>query len=347
METNLPEKRQKTVFDALMELKPQIAMALPKHITADRMLRVAITALRKTPKLQQCNQLSLFGSILTCAQLGLETNDPRGLAYLVPYGQECQVIIGYRGLIDLAMRSGMVENISGHPVFERDLFEFEYGFEAKLRHVPYNGDEDPGLLKCAYAVATLKGGSKQFVVVSKHGIEKARMSSQSGKKNEGPWKDWLPEMATKTAIRRLAKFIPQSIEFAYAIEVDEAKISLNPATMEVDVTPVDVTPETNSRNENTPTLSDKLAEKVSEISPKEAAPTVPKPPAPKAESPNRYVPKAETIESLLELKRLSVDAYNKVLKNYRIAGPHGIQNEEMDNNINKDAESEIIALGRK
>lgn len=232
--------REKTIFDLVMGSKEQLALALPKHIPVDRMLRVVITAMRRTPKLQKCNAMSLLGSIMTCGQLGLEPNDPRGLAYLIPYGEECQLIIGYRGYIDLAMRSGMVTHIQAMTVYEKDTFEYEQGLDMKLRHVPYMGAEDPGKVVASYAIATMPNGAKAIVVLPRRDIDRARLASSSVKAGRpSPWDDWFPEMAMKTAVRRLAKFMPQSPEFAHAVEVDGAELRLNAITSEVDITPAE------------------------------------------------------------------------------------------------------------
>lgn len=215
--------------------KRELAVALPKHMTADRFLRVVLTSVRKNPKLMQCSRESFFASLLLVAQLGLEPDDPRGLSSLVPFNRrvkspdgpdvwvsECSVIIGYRGYIDLARRSGEISNIQAATVFERDVFEYELGLEPRLRHIPYNGTDDPGRITNAYAIAFFKDGAKQFVVLPVRDIERARAVSKEGGKGRGPWQDWYPEMAMKTAVRRLAKFLPQSPEMALAQAVDDA-----------------------------------------------------------------------------------------------------------------------------
>lgn len=238
-------KRPQSVVEMLSgssALRASIANALPSHITPDRMARVCLTALRRNPKLQQAKPESLLAAIMVCSQLGLEPNDPRGQAYLIPYKDECQLIIGYRGMIDLAMRSGMVENIQALAVYERDQFEYEQGLEMKLRHVPYLGTEDPGKLVCTYAIASLRGGSKAVVVMPLRDIERARKASSGVKSGRPtPWDDWYEAMAIKTAVRKLAKFMPQSPEFARALEVDDAqRLTINPLTLSPD--DVDITP---------------------------------------------------------------------------------------------------------
>ena len=235
-QTQVAAQRPRTVADMLLHdqgLRQSIGNALPKHITPDRMARVCLTALRRNPKLLQAKPESLLAAIMVCSQLGLEPNDPRQLAHLIPYKDECQLIIGYRGYIELAMRSDMVNNIQAMPVYERDLFEYEQGMDLKLRHVPYIGDEKPGRVIAAYAVATMANGAKAFVVIPRRDIERARAASSGVKSGRAtPWDDWFPEMAMKTAVRRLAKFMPQSPEFARALEADEAQsIRIDPTTL--------------------------------------------------------------------------------------------------------------------
>ncbi|MDI7504508.1 recombination protein RecT [Cronobacter dublinensis] len=211
--------------------KAQIALALPKHMTADRLARIAMTELRKTPKLMQCDQMSFLGAIMQCAQLGLEPGGALGHAYLLPFDRrqkqgnqwvtvatEAQLIIGYRGMIDLARRSGQIVSLSARTVHENDTFSYAYGLEEKLEHVPCE-DGNPGALTHVYAVARLKDGGVQFEVMSKAAVDKVRALSKSGDK--GPWVDHYEEMAKKTAIRRLFKYLPVSIELQRAVNIDE------------------------------------------------------------------------------------------------------------------------------
>lgn len=211
--------------------KAQIALALPKHMTADRLARIAMTELRKTPKLMQCDQMSFLGAIMQCAQLGLEPGGALGHAYLLPFDRrqkqgnqwvtvatEAQLIIGYRGMIDLARRSGQIVSLSARAVHENDTFSYAYGLEEKLEHVPCE-DGNPGALTHVYAVARLKDGGVQFEVMSKAAVDKVRAMSKSSDK--GPWVDHYEEMAKKTAIRRLFKYLPVSIELQRAVNIDE------------------------------------------------------------------------------------------------------------------------------
>lgn len=192
----------------LEKMAPQISRALPKHLTPDRMTRIALTELRKIPKLLQCSPESFCGAIMACSQLGLEPGSSLGQIYLIPYGKEVQVILGYKGMIELARRSGQIVSLAAHEVYQNDLFEFEYGLDEKLKHVPNLSDR--GSLVAVYAVAKFVGGGHQIEVMSKPDVDKVRARSKSG--NAGPWASDFSEMAKKTVLRKLFKYLPISIE---------------------------------------------------------------------------------------------------------------------------------------
>lgn len=197
----------------------QLAMALPRHLTPERQMRVLCTALQKVPKLAQCDRHSLFGSIITASQLGLEVCTPLGHAHLIPYKQTCQLIIGYQGYVDLAWRSGRLVSIRANVVRDGDVWEYEEGLHPKLRHIP--SEDGTGALRRVYAIAEIKDGGIQHVVLNKGHIEKARASSASSRGSDSPWNTNEEEMWKKTAIRRLAKLLPLSVEFATALTLDE------------------------------------------------------------------------------------------------------------------------------
>lgn len=212
--------------------KSTLAAVLPKHVGADRMLKIALGALRTTPKLMQARTDTLLGAIIQCAQLGLEPNTPLGHAYLIPFANssknitEVQIVFGYKGLIDLARRSGQIVSIAAHEVREHDHFEYEYGLDEKLVHRPcLTGDR--GEVTAFYAVAKLVGGGYAFEVMSKADILAIRDASQGWKtavrykkEAQSPWGAHFVEMGRKTVLRRLFKFLPVSIELATAATLD-------------------------------------------------------------------------------------------------------------------------------
>lgn len=216
--------------------KDTIKAVLPQHMTADRMLKIALRCLRVTPKLMQCTVSSLFGAVVTCAQLGLEPNTPQGHIYLIPFENrkknitEVQVIIGYKGLIDLARRSGEIVSISSHPVFNNDPFEIMFGTDEKIVHRPHL-DGDRGDIVGFYAVAKLTDGGTQLEFMSASEVNAIRDGAQGyrtavrfqkqGEKLNTPWATNYEEMGRKTVIRRLCKYLPMSIELAHASALDE------------------------------------------------------------------------------------------------------------------------------
>lgn len=199
------------------KFQKQMALAMPKHMTAERLARIALTELRKTPALAQCNQMSFMGAIMQCAQLGLELGGALGHAYLIPYGQTATFILGYRGMIDLARRSGQMISLTANVVYEHDHFKYQLGLSPDVQHVPADGER--GNMTHVYAVANLKGGGVQFEVMSKYEVDKIRAGSKAGK--SGPWVTNYDEMAKKTVIRRLFKYLPVSIEMSRAVGLDE------------------------------------------------------------------------------------------------------------------------------
>lgn len=200
------------------QFKAQMQTALPKTLTADRMARIVLTEFRKTPALMRCDQQSLFGAVLQCASLGLEPGSALGHCYLVPYGKTCTLIVGYRGMIDLARRSGQIVSLSAYCVHQADEFHYELGLHPDIRHVP-SPDAERGPVTFIYAVAILKDGGCQFEVMSRAEVEAIRKRSKSG--GSGPWATDWEAMAKKTVIRRLFKYLPVSIEATRAVEADE------------------------------------------------------------------------------------------------------------------------------
>ncbi|WP_225784493.1 recombination protein RecT [Xenophilus sp. Marseille-Q4582] len=225
-----PKTREDKVGDLIVAMKPQMAMALPKHLNPDRMARIVLTEIRRVPKLAECGRDSLLGAVMTCSQLGLEPGNGLGHAYLLPFdkrakvngswqtvGIDCQLIIGYRGMIDLARRSGQIVSLSARAVFTNDRFNYRFGLDESIEHIPADGER--GNLTHVYAVAKLKDGGVQFEVMSRAEIEKVRAASKA--KDNGPWVTHFEEMAKKTAIRRLFKYLPVSIEMQRAVTIDE------------------------------------------------------------------------------------------------------------------------------
>jgi recombination protein RecT len=221
-------------------------MVAPRHLTPDRITRIAMTSIQHTPKLLDCTPESLLGSVLTCTQLGLEPDGVSGRAYLIPYKDKCTLIVGYKGLMELARRSGEVQALEARVVHENDEFDYAYGDNPFIKHKPSLFTE-PGKMIAAYAVATMKGGLRQLEVMSKKDIDGIRARSKA--KKDGPWVTDYDEMAKKTVIRRLCKYLPSSAELSQAIALDEQAergIPQNVAVIDVPTAPS--TPKGNGKN---------------------------------------------------------------------------------------------------
>lgn len=213
------QKTASTIQNLIQSNLSEISKVVPKHVTPDRLLKVLVSAIAKTPALGECTPASLVNSFKVAAELGLEPGGALGHLYLVPYGQVCTPIIGYRGLIELMRRSGELASIRAVAVHAKDEFTFEEGIEQRITHRPCLDDE-PGPLTFAYCVAKLKDGSIQLEVMSRSQIDAIRNRSKASK--SGPWVTDYDEMAKKTVVRRAAKYLPLSSErFARAVEVDD------------------------------------------------------------------------------------------------------------------------------
>lgn len=209
-------KKEETIFDLIEKSKNQIALALPNSMSADRLCRVFVTELRKNPKLLECNKMSLMSSMMQIAQLGLEVG-VIGHCYLVPYKTECQLIVGYKGLVSLALRSGEVKSLVANCVFENDFFDYTMGTESYIKHKPTM--KEKGNLIAVYAVAKLKDGSTTFDIMSREDIEAIKKRSKTSA--FGPWVTDYNEMAKKTVVRRFCKMLPVSVEAQEVAAKDE------------------------------------------------------------------------------------------------------------------------------
>ena len=236
------QKRQLTIRDQIEspKFRDEIAKALPKHLTPDRFIRVAVSALTRTPKLKECEPVSLFGAMLTLSQLGIEPDGRR--AHLIPFENrrrgcvECQLIIDYKGLAEMAMRSGVVSYLHADVVCENDSFEENMG---EIVAHKIDRRKPRGEVYAVYAICKFKDGTAKAEVMSSEEVEAIRKRSKAGQ--SGPWiTDWN-EMAKKTVFRRLSKWLPLSPEFRDAVEAEEEVAPIEVRAAKV-VSPVDDVP---------------------------------------------------------------------------------------------------------
>jgi len=217
------KKKPMTMKDYINVMAPEIKKALPNTITPERFTRIVLSAISNNKDLQACTPQSFLAGMMNAAQLGLEPNTPIGQAYLIPrrnHGTlEAQFMIGYKGLIDLAYRSGQVKTIYAEAVHENDEFEYELGLEPKLKHIP--AMKDRGEVIYYYAVFKLINGGEGFKVMSKEDVEKIRLRSPSANAGFSPWKTDYDAMAKKTVIRQVLKYAPLSTDIMRKISEDE------------------------------------------------------------------------------------------------------------------------------
>ena len=222
---SVQKTQPRSIKEWIVKMKPQIEKALPSVITADRFSRMALTAVSVNPQLGDCTPESFCGAMMQAAQLGLEPNTPLGQAYLIPYENykkgvtEAQFQIGYKGLIELAHRSGEFKNIEAHTVYENDEFEFEHGLEPKLYHKPaMSGRGNP---IAYYAVYTLVNGGFGFEVMSHEDVVAHRNKYSKATSSSSPWSKAFHEMAKKTVLKKVLKYAPISVEFQKGVASDE------------------------------------------------------------------------------------------------------------------------------
>lgn len=226
------EAKPNTLFSFLSSpgMKAEIARALPEHLAPERMLRVALTSLRTTPNLDKCDQISFAGCLLQASQLGLEVNTQLGHCYLIPRRDQsgnysCTMMLGYQGMIELALRSNKVTSIKTIVVRSGDTFEYEDGLKPILRFKQSSDAErEAKTITHVVGIAYIRNGDPIFEVLSRAQIE-ARMARSDSFKGgrSSPWKTDFEAMARKTAVRALFKWIPKSPEIAAVDHMEDSQ----------------------------------------------------------------------------------------------------------------------------
>ena len=218
----LQQSGNKTMQQYIKTMEGEIAKALPAVITPERFTRMVLSAISVNPKLAECTPKSFLGAMMTAAQLGVEPNTALGQAYLIPFRNhgimECQFQLGYKGLIDLAYRSGDVSIIQAHVVYENDEFTYELGLDPTLKHKP--AAVNRGNAIAYYAMFKTKDGGYGFEVMSIDDVrEHAKRYSKSF--SNGPWQSNFDEMAKKTVLKRVLKYAPLKSDFVRGMAQDE------------------------------------------------------------------------------------------------------------------------------
>lgn len=217
----------KTIAQYVNKMSSEIAKALPSVMTPERFTRIVLSALSSNPKLQECTPTSFLGAMMTAAQLGVEPNTPLGQAYLIPrwsskaQASECQFQLGYKGLIDLAYRSGEISTVYAQTVYANDEFEITLGLEPNVIHKPAMSDR--GEPVAFYAVWKGKNGGYGFECMSVDDVRAhAKKFSESVKKGySSPWDTNFEEMAKKTVLKKCLKYAPLKTDFVRGVAQDE------------------------------------------------------------------------------------------------------------------------------
>jgi recombination protein RecT len=219
-----------TTWEQLVtKYRPDFQQAMPEGREATQLVRDALHCIRTTKGLSECDRLSVLGSLMTCAQLGLRPGVANlGEAWLIPFKGQATLIVGYRGFIKLAYNSAQVLEISGRPVRANEPFECSFQ-PSTLLHRPVAWGEDPGDTVGYYAAARLAGGGLVFETIAETEAEAMRQTiiTAPGFRG-GPWRDWPEQMKIKTAVRRLFKWLPTSLE-TEAVQAVDGTVRTDPS----------------------------------------------------------------------------------------------------------------------
>lgn len=302
------------------EFKRQVGAALPTHLKPERFIRVAITALTRTPKLHDCTPESFFKCLLDLSAMGLEPDGRR--AHLIPYGNQCTLIVDYKGIVELVRRSGEISYIHCDVVYDGDDFAYEYGSGAFLRHRPdLEGKRERK--KATYSFVKMRDGSEDFIVWSMGQVEAIKARSKAS--GSGPWKTDFDEMAKKSVFRNHSKWLPFSPELREKIEHDDDTVAID--------ADFSIEGPTGSKEAQAEIAKNKLSQlgKSKEAkaaaqdlkeSPKQEPPAPVAPPEPTAPEettqPEPQEPKTLADQLMVYEEKIGVDSFARILKNHNV-----------------------------
>lgn len=213
LDTVRNREKAPSVAEVIVSMRREIAQALPKHMDADRVARLALTVIRKDPALAACKPESFVGALLTASALGLEPG-VNGEAYLVAYKGECTLIVGYQGMAKLFWQHPLAQHLDAQAVHEHDHFDYAYGLDPFLTHKPALKDRGP--VVAFYAVAGLTSGARIFVVLSPEEVKALRATER-----RQSIADPMHWMERKTCLRQLFKLLPKSPLLSQAIAAED------------------------------------------------------------------------------------------------------------------------------
>lgn len=233
-----------TLAQQIRVMEAQFQLAMPKGLEAAQLVRDALTCLKQTPDLAKCTPQSVLGSLMTCAQLGLRPG-VLGHAWVLPFWDgksrtfKAQLIVGYKGYVELAYRTGQIATVIARTVYDGDTFDVEYGLDDKLIHRPAMKGERANPI-AHYAIVKLANGGRSFWVMTEDEMQawkKRYAPTNKAGATVGPWVSDYEAMARKTCLLRLAAWMPKSTELAYAMEVDGGvRVSVDPKADLADTT---------------------------------------------------------------------------------------------------------------
>lgn len=208
---NQPTTKTQELMVLLKKAERSIIEILPAYLTPEKMLRLGILATRKTPALLDCTLDSIVDAVISASQLGLEIGRE---AHFIPFKGKCVMIPDFRGVVNNAVRAGVVRYADARAVHKGDLFKVILGSdEPRIVHEPnLDGERNDGTLTHVYGVARLPDGSPKFDWMSREEVEKVRNTSRSKDEPLGPWMQWYGEQAKKTVIKRLFKLVPTTVD---------------------------------------------------------------------------------------------------------------------------------------
>ncbi len=239
----------RSMADTLKSQWGRIEAVMPKHMSSERLFQMAVSTINHDPKLGQCDIVTILSCLMKCSALGLEPSSVDGLgrAYILPFNNkkarrmEATFILGYKGMLDLARRSGEIADISARAVYEGDEFDYEFGLDERCRHVPRADRRTPDALTHVYCVCRFKDGGHYLEVMTKAEVEAVRKRSKA--KDSGPWATDYEAMAKKTVVRRAFPYLPVSVEAQMGAASDETSGGYEGTLPQLDVTPLEVAPE--------------------------------------------------------------------------------------------------------
>lgn len=230
---NVAQTQLSNLRHSIEVAEPQFAMALPDHVRPDRFIRAALTALNVVPRLAECEPRSVIAGLMQAAQLGLEVADVRGQCYLIPRKDsranvmKASFQLGYRGMIDLAARSGIT--VTAEEVCEGDQLDYTLGSRRHLTHRPSLGKRGPAY--AYYAVASFSDHREpEFKILGRAQIEEHRDKFAASTSAGSPWVEHFDAMARKTVIRALLNYLPVSVELRDAVHNDAIETTATAST---------------------------------------------------------------------------------------------------------------------